>query len=277
MTIYPVDDWDDAYSNGAYIPGSDAYPQMWAREAAAFRAHMREAERATLSIAYGADPRERYDLFLPERPSNGAVVFVHGGYWKSFDRSDWSHLAAGALAHGFAVAIPSYPLAPGARIAEIVHSVAKAVEHVAANIDGPIHLAGHSAGGHLVSRLVARPSPLSAEILDRVVATLSISGVHDLRPLRMTTMNETLRLDEDEARNESPALLAPVAGIAHIAWVGAEERPEFLRQNRLIGMLWDGVGALTSVIEERQRHHFNVIEGLRNPNHPMVAKLLCLT
>jgi arylformamidase len=34
-----------------------------------------------------------YDLFLPEGTPAGLAVFVHGGYWKAFDRSVWSHLA----------------------------------------------------------------------------------------------------------------------------------------------------------------------------------------
>ena len=43
-------------------------------------------------------------------------MFVHGGYWLRFDRDMWSHLAAGAVARGWACAIPSYTLAPEARI-----------------------------------------------------------------------------------------------------------------------------------------------------------------
>ena len=42
--------------------------------------------------------RERFVLFLPEVMAVGLMVFVHGGYWRAFDKSDWSHLAAGALA-----------------------------------------------------------------------------------------------------------------------------------------------------------------------------------
>ena len=45
------------------------------------------------------------------------VVFVHGGYWLRFHRDIWSHFAQGLTARGWAVAMPSYTLAPEARIA----------------------------------------------------------------------------------------------------------------------------------------------------------------
>ncbi len=54
----------------------------------------------------------------------------------------------------------------------------------------------------------------------RIEHTVSISGVHDLRPLLRTRLNEALRLDGSEARAESPALLEPREGVRLAAWVG---------------------------------------------------------
>ena len=170
--------WDDAYSNSAYIPGGDAFPARWSEAASAFRA----AARARLDQAYGQSARERYDLFLPAGTPRGTVIFVHGGYWLAFDKSSWSHLAAGPLAHGWAVAMPSYTLCPEARIGGIVRQIAQAT----AAIPGNLRLVGHSAGGHLVTRLSCADSPLG----DRVSKTLSISGLHDLRPLMQTSMKD---------------------------------------------------------------------------------------
>lgn len=273
---YPITDWDDAYANAAHIPGAENYPPRWTDLAAKFRAGMQAAGRAELDIAYGKGERNKLDLFLPEGEPQGLVVFVHGGYWKAFDKSIWSHLAAGALARGHAVALPSYTLAPQARIAEIGREVAAAIAHAAGRVAGPIRLAGHSAGGQLVARMISEPSPLAADVLARVVNTVSISGVHDLRPLQKTAMNEVLRIDDAEALAESPALLRPVSSQRIVVWVGAEERPEFLRQNRLIGTIWDGFGIETSTHEEEGRHHFDVIDGLADPGHPLLKALLHL-
>jgi arylformamidase len=264
--------WDDAYTNGAYIPGGDAYPAKWAAEAEAFRNRM--LGRAALDQPYGAHPRERFDLFIPERASAGLFVFIHGGYWMRFDKSSWSHLAAGALAHGWAVALPSYTLCPEVRITEITAQVGRAVAAIAARVGGPLRLAGHSAGGHLVSRLNCADSPLPASVRERLAHTVSISGLHDLRPFLKTTMNNTLRLDAVEAARESPALLMPLPGARVTCWVGTAERPEFLRQNALLANIWTGVGARMARHEAEGRHHFDVIEELADPASPLVSALL---
>ncbi len=274
MSGNKITDWDDAYSNSAHIPGGDAYPAKWHAAAAAFRDEMRGAGRLREDIAYGPHIRNRYDLFLPQTDAKGLVVFVHGGYWMAFDKSAWSHLAAGPLAHGYAVAMPSYVLASEARISDITRQIGAAINAAAREIDGPLHITGHSAGGHLVSRMNTTTSPLERDVAARLRKTVSISGLHDLRPLLNTRMNETLRLDLAEARTESAALLEPLDGMDITCWVGANERPEFLRQNGLLENLWSSFNAEVSSVEEADRHHFDVVEGLADPDHRLVRTLL---
>jgi acetyl esterase/lipase len=262
----PAIDWDDAYSNGAYIPDGASFPARWRAAAAAFRASARSAT----DIAYGAHPREKFDLFFPPGASKGLAVFVHGGYWMAFAKEDWSHLAAGAVARGWAMAMPSYPLCPDARIRDIVRSCGAAVEAAAARVAGPIALTGHSAGGHVAARLVCAEAPLATAVAQRIVRAAPISGLFDLRPLMRTQMNATLALDCDEAKAESPALLSPRAGVAVAAFVGADERPEFLRQTTLLPAAWPRV--TRHVVAGR--HHFNVIEDLEDPQSAL-TRFLC--
>jgi alpha-beta hydrolase superfamily lysophospholipase len=265
-------DWDDAYANAAYIPGGDGYPPRWEALAQAFRAEM--GGRMREGLAYGPHPRQRLDLFLPEGAPRGLVVFVHGGYWRAFDRGTWSHLAAGPLARGWAVTIPGYVLAPEARIAAITAMIAEAVAAAAAEVDGPIRLSGHSAGGHLVARQICDDSRLPEAVAARVERVVTISGLHDLRPLVATTMNrEALKLDAAEAEAESPALRRPRPGVRLHAWAGDRERPEFVRQTTLIANIWTGVGADTAQTIEPRRHHFDVIEGLTHPGSGLVEAI----
>ena len=266
-----ISDWDDAYANRAHVPNAQAYIDGWPEAAATFRARPEREGHMRLGIPYGPHERQRLDLFLPEAAPRGLLVFVHGGYWMFFHRDFWSHLAAGALAHGFAVAMPSYRICPDARVSGIVQDVAAAVTKASELVAGPLHLAGHSAGGHLVTRLVSRPSPLPQDVLARIVRVTSISGVHDLGPLRRTAMNETLRIDAAEAAAESPVKLRPVDGIGTAFWVGAQERPEFLRQTAMMGEAW---GAATTV--EPGRHHFDIVDGLADPGHGLVRTVLAL-
>ena len=274
MVFRRISDWEDAYANGVNIPRGDTWPNAWIESARAYREALAAKDRARLDLSYGDAPRNRFDLFLPEGTPKGLVVYIHGGYWVRFDKSSWSHLANGALAHGYAVAMPSYTLCPQTRISGIVREVGAAVTEAARLIAGPIHLTGHSAGGHLATRMISATSPLSPEIRARIGNTVSISGVHDLRPMMRLALNADLKLDEAEAQAESPALLRPIDGVRLTCWVGAGERGEFIRQNALLANVWTGLGAVTAVVEEPDRHHFNVVDGLADPGHPLTQALL---
>tara|TARA_R110002051_G_scaffold69411_1_gene124850 strand:+ start:2028 stop:2852 length:825 start_codon:yes stop_codon:yes gene_type:complete len=269
-----ITDWDDAYANGPNIAGGERWPGLWVEPAQNYRQAILEAGRARLDIPYGKAERNKLDLFLPAGEPRGLVVFVHGGFWLRLDRSYWSHLARGPVEAGFAVAMPSYTLCPDIRISGITAEVGAAIEKAAEMVEGSIRLIGHSAGGHLVTRMITTTSPLPQEVQTRVVHTVSLSGVHDLRPLMHTAMNAQLKIDRQEAWRESPALLEPMTGARLTCWVGATERSEFLRQNALLANLWKGLGAETEAVEEPDRHHFNVLDGLADPNHPLTQTLL---
>lgn len=274
MLSRKIINWNDAYANGDNIPGGDRWPDAWMAPAKDFRDRLSGRGRAKLGIGYGPGPRNQFDLFMPESTPRGLVVFVHGGYWMESDNSCWSHLAGGAVEHGYAVAMPSYTLCPDVRIGDIVGEVGAAIAKAAELVEGPVMLTGHSAGGHLVSRMVSLTTPLPSALCARIRNVVSISGVHDLRPLMNTGMNETLRIDETEALAESPALLRPMDGARITCWAGASERAEFLRQNALLANIWTGLGATSSMVVEPDRHHFDVIDGLADPAHPLTRALL---
>jgi arylformamidase len=256
-------DMDLAYANSAFIPGGEAYPARWATAAQVFRDGL--GSRARLDLPFGGAERQRYDLFLPEGSPRGTVVFIHGGYWMAFDRKSWSHLAAGPLARGWAVAMPSYTLAPKARIAAITREIAQALGTIARQSSGPLIVTGHSAGGHLAARMACADLPL----VPGLVRSVPISPLADLEPLRATQMNETLHLTPVEARAESPVQHARMPECSVTVWVGAQERPAFLWQARLLSEHWD-----CPWHPAPQRHHFDVIDDLADPESLLVETLL---
>lgn len=257
---------DDAYANGKYVPGSEHFPARWQEQARRFVAGLEAEGRARLSQPYGAGERERFDLFLPKGEPLGVLIFVHGGYWLKFDRSYWSHLAAGALAHGWAVAMPSYDLCPSVRIADITGQIAQAVQAIAAAVPGPVALAGHSAGGHLVARMVA-PAMLPAQVNARLSHVVPISPVADLRPMLKTSMNADFRLTEADAAAGSP-VLQPPPPVPVTVWVGAAERPAFLDQARWLAGAW----GVNNVVVPGM-NHFDVIDALADPDSDLVKTL----
>ena len=257
---------DDAYANAAHIPGADAYPDRWAAQAAAFRDCLSAEGRARLGLSYGGSARQAFDLFLPEGEPRGLKVFVHGGYWLRFDRSFWSHLATGALRRGWAVAMPGYDLCPHVSIAEIAGQIARAVPAMAAEVPGPLSLSGHSAGGHLVARMLA-PGMLPDDVAGRLTHVVPISPVSDLRPLLKTSMNAQFGMDLAAAEAESP-VLQPAPTVAVTVWVGADERPVFLDQARWLAQAWD-----CGHVVVPGKHHFDVIDALEDPESDLLRRL----
>jgi acetyl esterase/lipase len=256
-------DYDRAYANGPFISSAEAFPPRWTRDAADFRAAL--GRRTRTGIAYGSKPRNRFDLFLPEVPPQGLLMFIHGGYWLEFDRDMWSHLAAGAVTRGWACAIPSYTLAPEARIGAMTREIAGALEAAASLVAGPVVVTGHSAGGHLSARMGCTDVSLSTAVR-RVVP---ISPLADLEPISLTAMNEDLQIDLTEIDSESPARLSLRPGVEAHVWVGAQERPAFLWQARLLSEAWS-----CPWTPESDKHHFDVIDGLSDPNSTLLSACL---
>lgn len=259
-------DLTDAYENGKYIPGAAEYPGRWAAAALAFRQGL--GPQARLDLPYGPGARNHFDLFVPESTPKGLLVFVHGGYWRKFDKSVWSHLAAGPMARGWAVAMPSYTLAPQARIAEITGEVALTIQAAAQEVAGPLVLSGHSAGGHLSARMRCT-GVLSAQSAARVVRIVPISPLSDLRPLMQTDMNSDLRLDAEECASESPALCEDLHDSPTAVWVGSAERPAFLDQARWLSGAWNCALHIAEGL-----HHFDVIEGMAHAESELTEALV---
>lgn len=255
-------DLTDAYENGAHIPGGEEYPPRWVKAAQAFREchDVRELDQ------YHTGTRRAVQLVTPEATPKGTFVFVHGGYWQQTDPSYWTHLAAGAVECGWRVALIAYDLCPAVRISTITEQVADAMRAVAQAFDGPISIAGHSAGGHLVARMLA-PGLLEPSIMTRLKRAVPISVLSDLRPLMQTKMNAVLHLDDIEAKAESPIFQSrPSAEV--MLWVGGDERPVFLDQTRWLAEAWDVPQHV-----EPGKHHFDVIDALEIPDSPLVRFL----
>ncbi|MEO0359379.1 MAG: alpha/beta hydrolase [Pseudomonadota bacterium] len=257
---------DDDYANAAYIPNGSTYPDLWADLAQEFRSVEAACGRAWLNQAYDGDLA--YDLFLPSPQPSGCMIFVHGGYWRTCDRKDWSHLATGVMAQDWACAVPSYPLCPDVSVPDITQSICAAIETIADQVPGPLTLAGHSAGGHLVTRMVMQDVGLSERVAERLVHVAAISPLADLRDFLETSMNAELGLTAETAVAESPALGAKHLPVDVSVWVGENERPKFLEQAEILAQAW---GAAKTIVPNR--HHFDVITELCDSSTALVDLL----
>jgi arylformamidase len=257
-------DLEAEYDNRAKVPNHADIMENWARNAAAFRAGHRYAE---LDLAYGHAERMALDLFWPGPSREGPLaMFVHGGYWQRLDRKLFSHLAYGLLAHGVAVAMPSYELCPQVTLAVLVEQVRNAAAFLALRHGRALLATGHSAGGHLAAMLLATDWVFTRGLPRATVrAALPISGLFDLLPLTRTTVNDALGLDAAEARKLSPVLL-PSPGLPIHAVVGGTEGAEYTRQSRSIAEGWGGTWEAMA-----GKNHFSVVEPLTDPASPLVT------
>lgn len=228
-----------------------------------------EAARRTLDpvldIPYGSGDREKLDVF-PGNSSSGAVlVFVHGGYWRTMDKSDFSFLAVPFVSRGITVVLPNYPLCPDVGIDDIVSATRRMQRWVSENIgryggdSGEVHLAGWSAGAHLVTMLLT----LAAEGAERDPASvLAVSGIYDLRPLKHVRANEDLRITDAVALANSPALLAPARKTRLAVVIGALETSAIHRQAAVLETAWrpqipDMISTATGAA-----HHYSIVSRL---------------
>ncbi|MDH4425907.1 MAG: alpha/beta hydrolase [Acidovorax sp.] len=269
------------YNNRALVPDHADYFDRWASESAAARAN----QPCKLDIAYGPGPGETLDVFAPARSTAGGapvLVFIHGGYWRSLDKSDHSFIAPAFTQPGFCVVVVNYALCPGTTeapvtVAHIGRQMEKALGWVWRNAESHggdprrITVAGHSAGGQLAAMLLTSVWPLiETGLPDGLVRNaLSISGVHDLEPLMHTPfLQQALHLTEQQVLQCSPArLLEPPAGRLFCA-VGGDESPEFQRQNQLMQDAWGSHYVPRSVVLAGL-NHFSILDALVRPGHDL--------
>jgi len=286
--------YDRMYNNRALVPDFAHHLSTWTVHSIVAR----QLPGAHLDIPYGLGEGETLDVFRPRAEGDGAagkapvLVFLHGGYWRSLDKSDHSFVAPEFTDAGACVVVPNYALCPGTdehpvTVPHIALQMVKALVWTWRNISQyggdatRITVAGHSAGGHLAAMMLACVWKAVAADLpeDLVKNALSISGLYELDAIRRTPfLQESLRLTLDDAVKASPAWMPqPAHGVFHSV-CGGDESAEFVRQNRLIQGSW-GLKAVPVCEVLPGLNHFSVLGSLVDPDsrlHQMCNELLGL-
>jgi acetyl esterase/lipase len=148
---------------------------------------------AIRNIAYGKDPAQHFDLYLPAAAKGAPVVFyVHGGGWANGDKTNpgLANKLAYWLPKGYAVISSNYRMVPVAMPLEQARDVARGVA-LAQRRAGEwkldphrVVLMGHSAGAHLVALLGADLRLLTDAGATRPLGVVSLdSGALDVPAL----------------------------------------------------------------------------------------------
>lgn len=274
--MYDVEFCDREYNARASIPDHLLIFSRWDARSRLVRVEEKRDGRFAGEFSYGDHDAEKLDLFLPTEPNAPILVFIHGGYWRSMDKKDFSFLAPAYLDRGIGLAIPNYSLAPAATLEQIVMQVVAVLAWLWRA--GPrlgydrrrIVVAGHSAGGHLTGMAMSAIWPDYAPDLpaDLVKAGIMLSGLFDLEPLRHTTfLQPVLQLDAQRAATMSPSLLPQATQAPYITAVGALESSEFHRQSKLLHQAWPST--LNRHLSVDGTHHLSVCDAFGNPDNEL--------
>ncbi|HMD02814.1 MAG TPA: alpha/beta hydrolase [Candidatus Baltobacteraceae bacterium] len=240
------------YDAAATVPSVDVYFERYAALSALTRTRL----NCELDVAYGQGERERVDLFPAARPDSPLFVFIHGGYWRRLDKSYFSFVAEPLVRAGAAVACLNYPLAPSASLDRIVRSARAALDWFAANTQRlnagaqRIVLGGHSAGGQLAGLLGGRPP---------FTGIFTLSGLFDLAPVRLSHVNDWMRLDAAAAERNSPSRHLPETTATLVAAVGALETDEFKRQTESYVQAWRARRYPAEALVLNGLNHFSIV------------------
>lgn len=252
----------------ATVSDAGPYFERWRSWSDDVRAHTLHAR----DLHYGPSADETLDLLVPH---TGAplVVFFHGGYWRRLHKDDFTFVARGLAPHGVAAAIVNYSLAPAASLETIVDQARRSVAWLRANASdhgfdpSRIVVAGHSAGGQLAA-MCAVDAP--------VYGLVTLSGLHDLRPLVDSFANAWLGLDEARAAALSPTLLTPAEPVAIYASAGESESDGFKDQGRDFTAAWGARGCEATYADSPGDNHFAIVDRLRDDHDPLVLKMVQL-
>ncbi|TDO91559.1 alpha/beta hydrolase [Enemella evansiae] len=254
---------DAEYLPSLTVPNADRYFQQWQLNSRSARSNYPHREEA-----YGSRPNETMDVFEPNRP-RATVLFIHGGYWKGFYKEDFSYLAPELLANKCRVVIPSYDLAPEVTLTEIVDQVRRCASMVAEQWSDRLVVSGHSAGGQLAAMLHSTDwEQLPGLTAPKITATIGLSGLYDLEPLRYTSLQQTLNITDAEVAELSAVRRHPTTPAPFLAAVGQLETEAFHEQSRELSECW---GAQVTGPRSMPGHnHFTVCDELPR----LVAELI---
>jgi arylformamidase len=272
---------DAAYDQSFYAPFWPEISKRLAANSEAARARLGRPQRDS----YGPSEIEKLDIYRTSRPGAPVFVFIHGGAWLRGLAKNYgfpAELFVNAGAHY--VVLDFVAIEPaGGDLRVMADQVRRGIAWVyknAASFGGDpdrLYIGGHSSGGHLCG--VALVTDWQKEYglpPDFVKGALCMSGMYDMKPVRLSKRSSYIKFDGamEEAMSTARHLSRLTAPV--IVTYGTNETPEFQRQSRDFAAAVKAMGKPAALIEASSYNHFEMLESLGNPYGPNGRAALAL-
>jgi arylformamidase len=254
---------EQQYNNRLAVPDCADFLADWTQRSANYR----EKSKCHLNLSYGRSDRETLDIFPATSDSAPIHIFLHGGYWQALSKDSFSFIAEHINQQGECAIIVNYGLCPWVTVAEIISQIQKATRWILSNGKAygdtrRIQITGHSAGAHLLAKLVTTSwagQGLEYAPFQRLNA---LSGLYDLQPLVMTSINQDLQLNPNTSKLVSPLFdifRHRSDSIELNLLVGNLESDEYKKQSSQLKKEW-GSNLKVKYKTIPDTHHFSILD-----------------
>jgi arylformamidase len=245
----------------------------------------REKLPGRLDARYGEGEKQKLDLFTSGDPKAALIVYFHGGYWQRGDKSIYSFLAVPFAERGVNVAVIGYDLCPSVTITRISEEAREALAYLWRNAADlgiereRITVMGHSAGGHITEMMMGTDWPAFGQDLPRsfIQSGIPVSPLSLLEPVSLTSLNDNIRMDAEEAAAQSPMLNhPPITDAPQLLVVGGGETAEFHRQALMYQDAFATAERKIDLYIVPDVDHFDELNVLADPESPFFKKTMAM-
>ena len=255
---------------------------------AAASAETRARLDCVLDVRYGPGAKETLDIFPAPNSGSGpgagsgapVQLFIHGGYWRAMDKSDYSFIADVFHPAGAVTVVINYDLCPAVTLDTIVEqsnrSIAWTFRNIAEYGGDPerLYVSGNSAGGHLTAMALAHDWEAEGLPADIIKGAAPITGVMDCEPVLDITVNEQVRLEPEAARRLSPLSNPPRRALPLLIAVGGAEPELWIKMSADYAALCREHGIEHDYMEMPDHDHFDISRAVGDPESPLAHAML---
>ena len=261
---------DAAYTQAVYEPNLPQIAARFASNSEATRARIGMPQR----VAYGPTEIEKLDIYRAKQARAPIFVFIHGGAWRNYVAKEFAFPAEMFLSTGAHYVVPDFAWVQdvGGNLMTLADQVRRAIAWVyknAASFGGDVsrlYVGGQSSGAHLAA--VALTTDWKKEFglpSDMLRGGLCISGMYDLKPVRLSARNSYVKFDNTVEEALSPQRHLDQLRAPLIVAYGTLETPEFQRQAREFAAAVKAAGKPVELIVGENFAHLELAETIGNP------------